>query len=406
MKWLWVQFMALVVLLSIGVGEETTSYFFDQEGSTDNTFMASNLDQAVVGQPIDGLLCQQTDELSTILYTSNLGALDFSYGFSVENASGTLCAGLEATLSTGSTTLYSGSLVALDATDLVLQTENDEELLLELRLLPGATESGTCQFDTSWFAEQLGTTDFLGFSDTETITHFVSGSGTGGGAGCVPPGDTVDLHLSKAISGVSQGFALSDFSYRVTGNGIDVIVPHNHTTSLPIGIYTIEEIVPEGFVKEDWRIGWYGQCKRGSTFFTTIKIDEGNVDHGTLYCQADNQYRPDHGDNSTQTQSAPPGSGASTSTTESEVITTGPESSTSGRPERIPRASQTSSVSGSTVTETDESVESEAVKVETEVVPEIEPISDESVETPAVEPDVDEPEPEPTPETTETGDEA
>lgn len=294
MKWVWTQLMVMMLLMGVTSGEHTLSYFFDFEGSTGNTFAATNLDQGVAGQPIDGLLCQPNDELSTILYTSNLGALDFSYGFSVENTSGTLCAGLEATLSTGSTTLYNGSLTTLDAANLVLLTEGDEEFTIELRLMPGATQSGTCQFDTTWFAEQLEGVEFLGFSDTETITHFVNGSGTGVGAGCMSDsGERVYLHLSKAISGETLGYDLSDFSYRVTGNGIDIIVPHNQTVALPIGTYTIEELVPPDFIKPDWRIGWYGECESGDTFFTTVTIDEGNIDHGTLYCQADNQYRPD-----------------------------------------------------------------------------------------------------------------
>lgn len=112
---------------------------------------------------------------------------------------------------------------------------------------------------------------------------------------CVDPG--VDLYLNKHISGGYHGFKLSDFSYRVTGVDIDVTVPHDSFVRLPIGTYTIEEIVPDGFEKSDWRIGWYGQCEAGSTFTTTVTIDEDNVDHGTLYCEADNQYRPDHGDN-------------------------------------------------------------------------------------------------------------
>lgn len=107
---------------------------------------------------------------------------------------------------------------------------------------------------------------------------------------CEDPG--VDLYLNKQISGDDQGFELSDFSYHVYGGEIDAIVPHDSTVRLPIGVYTIEELVPEGFNKEDWRIGWYGQCESGDTFVTTITVDEGNVDHGTLYCEADNQYRP------------------------------------------------------------------------------------------------------------------
>lgn len=367
MKWVWAQLLVMMLLIGVTGGERTLSYFFDYEGSNGNTFAATNLDQAIAGQPIDGLLCNLTDEVSTILYTTNVGALDFSYGFSVDNTSGTLCAGLEATLSTGSTTLYTGSLTALDAADLVLFAEAEEEFLLELRFLPGAIESGTCQFDTAWFAEQLEGVESLGFNDSETITHFVSGSATGNGAGCVPDGgDRVYLHLSKAISGEMLGYDLSDFSYRVTGNGIDVIVPHDHTVALPVGTYTIEELVPDDFVKEDWRIGWYGECERGDTFTTTVTIDEGNVDHGTLYCQADNQYRPDQRERETPAPT-PPASASS----EQERDTR-----SNNRPERDRRGSaQTNDVQTETVL-TEPDIESEQVEpevIETEGEPEPEP---------------------------------
>lgn len=104
---------------------------------------------------------------------------------------------------------------------------------------------------------------------------------------------TVAVSMTKAISGDNQGFALSDFSYHVSGNGIDQVVPHSQSVDLPVGTYTIEELVPAGFVKDDWRIGWWGACENESDYDTTITIDDGNVDHGFLDCHADNQYRPD-----------------------------------------------------------------------------------------------------------------
>lgn len=110
---------------------------------------------------------------------------------------------------------------------------------------------------------------------------------------------TVDLYLNKQISGEYRGFELSDFSYRVTGTStfgyeyIDEIVPHDSTIELPVGTFTIEELVPEGFVKDDWRIGWYGQCDAGDEFTTTITIEPRDTRLDILYCEADNQYRPD-----------------------------------------------------------------------------------------------------------------
>ena len=106
-------------------------------------------------------------------------------------------------------------------------------------------------------------------------------------------GPGVDLYLNKQISGDDQGFALSQFSYRVVGEGIDEVVPHDSTVRLPTGTYSIEELVPEGFVKSDWRIGWYGQCESGNAYTTSITVEDRHLDWGTLYCEADNQYRPD-----------------------------------------------------------------------------------------------------------------
>lgn len=132
------------------------------------------------------------------------------------------------------------------------------------------------------------------FALSPATTNANGASGGGGGSSTTP--QTVDLYLNKHISGENLGFELSDFSYHVTGNGVDVVVPHDNTTPLGVGTYTIEELVPTGFVKEDWRIGWYGQCDAGDLYSTTITIDDGNVDHGILYCEADNQYRPENPD--------------------------------------------------------------------------------------------------------------
>lgn len=303
MRFVRLQFFAALTILALSGSIFTVSYFFDREGSAGNTLAASQLDQDVAGQPLSGLLCRQTDAASTILYSSNLGPTDFNYDLSITNATGTLCGGVTASLSQGTSTLYLGPLLGLVASDLDLPTGSTDELLLELRLTPGTSEVGSCQFDTVWSATQPSGSGGGGFSDTESLTHAVSGSGTGIGGGCVPT-TTVDLYVNKHISGVSQGYEHSDFSYRITGNGFDIVAPHDSFTPLPEGTYTIEELVPEGFVKEDWRIGWYGQCEAGSDFSTTITIDEGNIDHGTLYCEADNQYRPGNNDHKETEQTA------------------------------------------------------------------------------------------------------
>lgn len=385
------QFLAASLLLMLSGGFYTMSYFSDLEGTTANAFSASLLDQDVAGQPIDGLLCNLNDRVDTVLYTGNLGPMAFAYGFSVENATGTLCSGLSARLlSDESGMLYDGPLLALGAEEIELAGNTADELFLELRLSPGATESGSCTFDTSWQAAQFMGTVLPGYSDQESITHTISGSATGEGNGCVPPGDTVKLEITKAISGDDQGYELSDFFYRVIGEGIDAVVPHGGMIPLPVGVYTIEELVPEGFVKEDWRIGWYGQCERGDTFVTSITIDEGNVDHGILYCQADNQYRPDQ---RTRTHSR---EDVIVISTESEGETTSTEHEREEtREERQERETETETETTSTSPEAEEeSAELEVIEepVEEELVVEAEEdVREEVVE----EEEEDEPEPEP-----------
>lgn len=111
---------------------------------------------------------------------------------------------------------------------------------------------------------------------------------------------TVTVELEKKFSGaVPQGYTAQQFSFSVVGNGVDEIVTLSGgsnsaaqgTIDLPIGAYTITEIGPDGFVPGEWRPGWYGQCDASTDFSTTLQVTEGNVDHGTLYCQVDNQWR-------------------------------------------------------------------------------------------------------------------
>lgn len=112
---------------------------------------------------------------------------------------------------------------------------------------------------------------------------------------------TVTLNLEKKFSGpVPPGYLPQQFTFQVVGSSTNQIVtltPYtqdsaNGTIQLPKGTYTITEIGPTGFVPADWRPGWYGECKKGTTFSTTITIDNSNINDGTLYCQVDNQYRP------------------------------------------------------------------------------------------------------------------
>ena len=122
-------------------------------------------------------------------------------------------------------------------------------------------------------------------------TVLAQSAGGGGGSSTTTP-ETVDLELTKKFSGDPNGYTESQFSFKVTGGSVDTTVSHGGSVSLEVGTYTIEELVPDGFVKGAWRPGWFGACDGGSDYSTTVTIDDGNVDHGTLYCEVDNQYRP------------------------------------------------------------------------------------------------------------------
>ena len=283
----WTQLICMLVLASAGAGFYTSAYFSDLEG-LDNLFGSTNLDAGLAGLPIDSQICSVGGEATTMLYFGNLGDLPYKYDLRVDNLNGLLCGSLLAELSLAGEVLYAGPLPDLLVENRQLEPDEVDELMLTVRR-EYAGIAANCDFDTVFEANQQLFTYNQAFHDVEVTSHSIVSDV----ASCGPVEPTVNLYLNKQISGETLGYALSDFSYRVTGNNVDTIVPHDSFIPLPEGTYTIEEIVPDGFIKDDWRIGWYGQCERGSTFTTTITIDERNIDHGTLYCEADNQYRPE-----------------------------------------------------------------------------------------------------------------
>lgn len=105
---------------------------------------------------------------------------------------------------------------------------------------------------------------------------------------------TVELRMEKKFSGPDEGYVASDFSFHLTGNGVDTMLNHNGTIDLTAGTYTIEEIGPNDFDPDDWRIQWSGECDGvvSNNMQATLTIDDGNIDSGFLDCRADNQYRP------------------------------------------------------------------------------------------------------------------
>lgn len=111
----------------------------------------------------------------------------------------------------------------------------------------------------------------------------------------------LELFLEKKFSGPEEGFTPEQFSFHVVGNGIDVVVPHGGSITLPAGTYSITEVVPSGFNIPDWRIQWSGDTCTGQNIaggLGSITVKEKDITKKvTSYCRADNQYRPVKGNN-------------------------------------------------------------------------------------------------------------
>lgn len=136
---------------------------------------------------------------------------------------------------------------------------------------------------------------FFAFSTTHAET---TGGAGGGGGSSDPTPQTVDLHIYKKIDGDNPlGYQLDEFSYHIQGGSVDEIVPHDTVIPLPVGTYTIEELVPDGFLKGQWRVNWYaGGCDPSGSdeYVGTIEIEESDLGrfNSPLSCEANNQYRP------------------------------------------------------------------------------------------------------------------
>ena len=294
---IWSQFIGGFLLVVLTRSVATGAFFSDVEGSNQNTLTAFALDAEVVGDGSSSPICSDgVDETGVQLTAQNSGPLAFDYSLKAQNFGGApgYCGGLVLTAFVNGEEVYSGPLTAFVVEDLALDPAESDTWEFIIKT-DGSSISGSCTWDTVMTATQQHFLSGEAFYDTEVTSQSVTEKIEGCG-GTPPPGETVLLVMDKHISGETRGFVPGDFSYLVTGSGVHMVVPHGGSIALGVGTYSIEELVPEGFVKADWRIGWYGACKRGSTFVTSIKIGAGNVDHGTLDCQADNQYRPGHGD--------------------------------------------------------------------------------------------------------------
>lgn len=119
--------------------------------------------------------------------------------------------------------------------------------------------------------------------------------------GCQPVdngSDTVSFTITKAFDGDSQSYSASDFSFRVTGGETNDVFPHGSDIDVTEGTYTIEEIVPNDFVKEDWEVTWSGDCvvDDSDQYYSDFEVTADDVDAGTSFsCEATNKYVGNNG---------------------------------------------------------------------------------------------------------------
>lgn len=118
------------------------------------------------------------------------------------------------------------------------------------------------------------------------------------------PTSTVAVQMEKKWSGPEK-FAADQFSFRVSGEGVDEIVElsgdediANGTIELAVGTYTVTEIAPDGLDPDTLLVGWWsnpdGLCEDDdeNDEDATLTVTDRHVLIGGLSCQADNQYQP------------------------------------------------------------------------------------------------------------------
>lgn len=292
----WTHYISMLLLTVLAGGSlYTSAYFFDIEISDPGALGATSLDGLALGEPFNEFICSIGTTVESEFTFENNNALPFTYDVAGDNFAGDGCGDISLKAFRNEHEVFAGPLLAFGVSGFDLESGASDIWRLELTKLSDAPNDTSCSFDALFDAYQQEFMSGEGFHDVEYVSANII---TASSSLCAP---TVLLQMDKHISGANEGFAESDFSFRVTtitgSTSVDVIVPHGGSYPLPEGTYMIEELAPPGFVHEDWRIGWYGVCERGDEFSTTITIDEGNIDHGWLDCQADNQYRPDQRQN-------------------------------------------------------------------------------------------------------------
>lgn len=105
---------------------------------------------------------------------------------------------------------------------------------------------------------------------------------------------TVQFTVLKQLMGPST-FTADDFSFAISGNGIDEEVASGESIELPLGTYTLTELAPSGFDQDMWTILWSGpdvSCADDDDDDTTATFTIDNPNKDPVDCRAQNQYRP------------------------------------------------------------------------------------------------------------------
>ena len=180
--------------------------------------------------------------------------------------------------------------------------------------------------------------------------------------------------IDKKFSGVDLGFTEEQFSFRIQGPAFDLTVPHGGTILLPLGSYTITEIVPNDFFIPDWRLQWSGDTCTGENIaggLGSITIEERDLKKITSHCLVDNQFRPEWAPRE-ERNTVPPrdratrgggrsevaGTATTTATTTAETVST--TEATDSDDGEIDNASTTEPVIEAAATTTEESIAEDA----------------------------------------------
>lgn len=114
---------------------------------------------------------------------------------------------------------------------------------------------------------------------------------------------TVFLQMSKLISPEQFPGTLtaSEFSFHISGNGVNKDVAHGETVELGVGTYSVTESGPASFDPGMWTVLWAGDLCNNANLpatvngtITVIETDlvKFSVPGNPARCNAENQYKP------------------------------------------------------------------------------------------------------------------